>query len=284
MLLFLCEIGCSNMSKGCRECGLAGFGRQKSLAFLTRSTGFTLVELLVVIAVISILAALLFPALSNAMERSRRIKCSNNLLQIDLALRMYADSNNDKFPQMTAGNWAWDVPWQVANSMLQNGATQPIFYCPSCGFSKNDFLAQWNEFMASPPTTNSFRVIGYAMTFPGTATIQVTNQNPSIQPREMTDPQTGISYPPESASERVLMADATISHAGQADEVNRSLNTYVNIKGSYVKAHQSNHLLSNARMPAGGNLGMLDGHVEWRTFNLMTVRSDPTSPQPVFWW
>jgi prepilin-type N-terminal cleavage/methylation domain-containing protein/prepilin-type processing-associated H-X9-DG protein len=246
---------------------------------------FTLIELLVVIAIIGILAALLFPALSSAKERAKRLQCMNNLRQIDMALRMYADSNNDKFPQMTAGHWAWDVPYTVADALVQNGASKTICYCASCGFSEQDFLAQWNEFISTPPKTNDFRVIGYAMTFPGTATVQITNQNSSMIPQPITDTQTGVTYPSPSPSDRVLMADATISQHGENNEINRRANTYVDIGGSYFKHHRTAHLNNKTMMPAGGNVGMLDGHVVWRKFDEMHVRTDPMNTEaPVFWW
>ena len=60
--------------------------------------GFTLVELMVVIAVASILAALLLPALAGAKEKSRRAVCKNNMRQLMTACFMYGSDNNDWLP------------------------------------------------------------------------------------------------------------------------------------------------------------------------------------------
>lgn len=59
---------------------------------------FTLIEMLVVISIISILAALLMPALDNAITTARTLSCSNNLHMIDVGLSMYANDNYNKYP------------------------------------------------------------------------------------------------------------------------------------------------------------------------------------------
>jgi prepilin-type N-terminal cleavage/methylation domain-containing protein/prepilin-type processing-associated H-X9-DG protein len=59
---------------------------------------FTLVELLVVIAIIALLMAILAPALSRAKEQTRNVVCRSNMHQYGLAIRVYLDENNRKFP------------------------------------------------------------------------------------------------------------------------------------------------------------------------------------------
>lgn len=61
--------------------------------------GFTLVELLVVVAIIGILAGLLLPAISKATPRARQVLCASNLRQIGIAFHAFAHDHQNRFPQ-----------------------------------------------------------------------------------------------------------------------------------------------------------------------------------------
>jgi type II secretory pathway pseudopilin PulG len=92
---------------------------------------FTIIELLVVIGVIGILVALLFPVLSKARESGKQANCISNLKQIGLALLTYKENNNEE-----------DVGWP---SLLYDNylSTGDIFKCPSDANSDDTPATDW---------------------------------------------------------------------------------------------------------------------------------------------
>ena len=100
-------------------------GQNKYLQHL--STGFSLLELLVVMTTISTLMAIMLPSLGKAREQARRTACAGNLRQLGLGLRAYAMDNDGMYPvEELCGN-----PQSVLKGGLFPGYlhNRDVFYC-----------------------------------------------------------------------------------------------------------------------------------------------------------
>lgn len=89
---------------------------------------FTLIELLIAIAIIAILAAILFPVFARARENARRTNCASNLKQIALGIMQYTQDNDEYFPRPRPfgggpGDWVTPTLPYLKNTQL--------FRCPS---------------------------------------------------------------------------------------------------------------------------------------------------------
>ena len=120
---------------------------------------FTLIELLTVIGIIAILAAILMPTLKTAREEARRIYCINNIRQIGIGLSAYADTSNREAPPFSYNNThlahadhvyigdKWDgMGLLISNNFIQNPA---ILYCSSDHFTSSTNV-NWTQFSKSP--------------------------------------------------------------------------------------------------------------------------------------
>ncbi len=127
---------------------------------------FTLVELLVVMAIIGILAALLLPTLGRSKESARAVGCLSNLRQIGVALQLYIQENNNRLPVMrdvsTATNPPTPVlpgPDTVLAAQLGNVA---VLRCPSDNqgwYQQTGSSYSWNSLL-NGQNTDHLQVFG----------------------------------------------------------------------------------------------------------------------------
>src|SRR5580693_2956714 len=122
-----------------------------------RFIAFTMVELLIVIAIIAMLAALLLPVLSKTQEQARTAQCINNMEQLTLAWVIYGEDNND----VLAYNWipdsqqppsAWcygNIPQNPKDTTgITRGVLFPyihqlsIYHCPDAALFQGQFQAR----------------------------------------------------------------------------------------------------------------------------------------------
>ena len=255
--------------------------------------GFTLIELLVVIAIIALLMGILMPALSRAREQARRQNCGGRVKQHALGLQIYAQDYDGKLPlPNTAGGWLQDVAVNTVHFMLASGMTREMFYCPSNHNHQkwNDLFwlfnnESWNQAKNRFEQERGFIVSGYCFILNtsrgsrGDITRYSTDSTDKIWVKTTMDKQPAL---------REVVVDSIM---GQNQNNTKYGYNFERVPGGIWGESQvydrTSHLVSD-QVPAGGNVGFLDGHTEWRPFNPDLEDDGTAIPRyrmgPAFFW
>ncbi len=226
-------------------------------------SGFTLIEMLLVVAIISLLIALLLPSMSRIKEITRRTVCANNQHQIFNAVSGYALNNHGRLPSHTghAGNWLWDLNSSTVKTLQSHGMAREMFTCPS-----NTLLSHNDFWLGGPFDANGYIIGGYMWLIRhpgptgtlanGPAMLNGKLWQTRIKPRDTTHAE--LSFDP------VVFSTTTASW------------TFFGHRNAGSTSH-----MDNPHTPAGANVSHLDGRVAWRPFRDCTFNA---TFGPQTWW
>jgi prepilin-type N-terminal cleavage/methylation domain-containing protein len=234
-----------------------------------RPWGFSLVEILVVVAIVSVLVSLLLPSLSQARHQARKILCGNNQKQLVLGTLSYAIDHKDKVPYGGFERTPPDVPYgrycfdtQTRKRLFEDYglSVTKVWWCPSGVWRANPVMPE------SYFDRRWFTDPSYGPAWTGNPRSQ-TGYGYYLGPRRfLGDPlykleQVNRISESKSPSERTAWSDPLM-------EPGRAIGA---ITGWTMPVNT--HDTQGNCIPTGAYSAMLDGHVEWRTYvwNVTTV-------------
>lgn len=251
-----------------------------------RQSAFTLIELLIVVSIISLLAAILFPVFARARESARRSACLSNMKQIGLGLMQYAQDYDETLPisAFTTTMRYMDTDPGVGTGyspgaeqnwlrvLLPYTKSTQIYVCPSAGP------------IANPVPCG----VGFAACTETTTLSKSSYYGNGVVIPNMRD---GSGNPISTAKARRLASIADTAAIVYSQERNVHGNFCATLPRqetttSYVQWHNYNattqvEILSSLHFE-GGNLLFCDGHAKWRRF--MSLRSGEFGLSPDQSW
>jgi len=227
---------------------------------------FTILELLIVIAIIAILASLLLPALSRAKESGKQISCKNKMKQLSLCVEMYSNDHNGYLPCGYGDYGAVNrndaevklMPY-LENRVSNSGdaiITEPYFHCPSASG-------------CSYAPANPERWLGYSMN----AYIVRYHNTEKVSGHRAISKAVHVEYP----TKLLLIVD------GGNPNNTGDLNEWVTYSiGGWMTSPDYdtvNHLAQ--RHNNGLNILFIDGHVSWYHRDGTLVPKDTEGDDPI---
>lgn len=204
-------------------------------------SAFTLIELLTVIAIIGILAAILIPTVGAVKKRALKSQCASNLHQMGMALNLYINDNKQTLPDGTISNpnLQW-IATDLRDALKSYGMTYEMMYCKG-----NEAYVTANMTEANRTKIGSNGIpIGYIY-LPGTTYAATDQTGKTVQSKYKETKLSKVQY-------RLIAAD-----------LNRTYN------GSFSGG--VNH--SDSLIPIGGNHLYIDGAVKWVEGNQFLSRA-----------
>lgn len=194
--------------------------------------GFTLIEILVVIAIVAILAAILFPVFARARENARRSSCASNLKQLALSVLQYAMDNDGRL-----------VPYSLGSDESRLDPIQPyiknrqIVYCPNAPRFTNTTPNAYATHYGFPAITSTAVICAV----PYNATTPVTTAMDSVP----------------NASLTALLAETYYPYSNYYETRGWGFSAFHAWTGTALP------LCMMDRHMGGGNYAYFDGHVKW---------------------
>ncbi len=215
-------------------------------------------------------------------ELNKRMICSSNIKQLISGMTNYAYQHNGSFPTGANRLWPHDVEESVCRSILeymgikypanQKIPVQDVFYCPTNYAQQSARSNHWNYY--------GYIVTGYAFLW-----YAQWNNNGQL-PILGTGNKKWVSSIYSDPSETELVIDAIISQKRDYDPAIFPNGNFGRIY--YLVSSPTNDSSSHLKTmtePYGGNIGFVDGHVEWRPYNQMQLRHISSgTPGPLWWW